>query len=210
MEISRVRVKICGITSVEDARLAVNSGADAIGLVFYGPSSRNLEIPLAREIVESLPPFITPVALFVDPPADFVMKVIREVHPQMLQFHGSENEAFCTRFNLPYMKAIRVRNEVNLIQCANLYPSASALLVDTYVEGIAGGSGQVFDWALLPGGLPRPLILSGGLDAGNIIQAIRQVHPYAVDVSSGVERAQGLKDALKIKAFMQGVADAAL
>ena len=207
---TRVRVKICGITSVNDAMLAVESGADAIGLVFYEPSPRNIDILLARKIVDSLPPFVTPVALFVDPPVSLVKKVMFELGPLMLQFHGNEPEVFCSQFKLPYMKAIRVRSDVNLLQCANLYPSASALLADTYIEGTAGGSGQTFDWTLLPESLPCPLILSGGLDAGNITQAIRQVRPYAVDVSSGVERTKGIKDALKIKAFMQGVADAAV
>ncbi|MBU6459791.1 MAG: phosphoribosylanthranilate isomerase [Proteobacteria bacterium] len=207
---SRVRVKICGIKSIHDARLAVESGVDAIGLVFFEPSPRHVDISTAHGIVASLPPFVTSVALFVDPEETYVQEVMHEVGVGMLQFHGSESEQFCSQFDFPYMKAIRVRDDVNLLQCAHLYPSASALLADAYAEGMVGGSGQTFDWTLIPDGLPCPLILSGGLDAGNVTQAIQQVRPYAVDVSSGVERAKGIKDLVKIKAFMQGVANATL
>lgn len=205
----RTRVKICGITSAKDAAFAVEFGADAIGLVFYPPSPRAVSISQAIKIVQELPPFVSAVGLFVN--ADFkeIKETIEQVRLDMLQFHGEESATDCTRFNMPYMKAIRVRPEANLIQCVSEYHRAKALLLDTYVAGVAGGTGQTFDWKLIPQ-LNMPIILAGGLDAQNVGVAIKTVNPYAVDVSGGVEKSKGIKDAAKIAAFMDGVKNAAV
>lgn len=201
------RVKICGITRVEDGLACARLGANAIGLVFYGKSPRAIDPARAREIARALPPFISTVALFVNPTPEEVEKVLAEVRPDILQFHGDEPPEFCRRFGVPYLKAIRVKPGVDLVQYADFYADAKGLLLDAYVKGTPGGTGQSFDWSLIPAGLKLPLVLSGGLDAGNVSSAIRRVKPWAVDVSSGVELTKGIKDAGKIAAFMQGVRD---
>ena len=206
----RTRVKICGITREEDALTAVRHGADAIGLVFVEASPRHVSIAQAQAAIRSLPPFIAVVGLFVDAEPSFIEQVLKEVRLDMLQFHGDETPEECQRYARPYMKAIRVRPDTNLLQYALDYPRASALLLDAHVEGVAGGTGQRFDWSLIPADLPRPIVLAGGLNADNVAEAIKQVRPYAVDVSGGVESQKGIKDAGKIAAFMRGVTDAAL
>ncbi|MFA7240906.1 MAG: phosphoribosylanthranilate isomerase [Sulfuricellaceae bacterium] len=205
-----VRTKICGITRVADGLACARQGADAIGLVFYAPSPRHVAIPQALEIARALPPFVTTVALFVDPPVDEVEAVLHSVRPDVLQFHGDESAEFCRRFGVPYLKAVRVQAGLNLVEYAGRYRDAQGLLLDAYVEGQAGGTGLCFDWALIPADLPLPVILSGGLEPGNVEAAIRQVKPWAVDVSSGVEARKGIKDTTKIAAFMQGVRNATL
>jgi phosphoribosylanthranilate isomerase len=201
----RVRVKICGITRVEDALNAVAHGADAIGLVFYKPSPRNVEIEQAIEIANKIPAFVTVVALFVNAEPDFVRKVISEVKLDLLQFHGDETPQECASYGMPFIKAIRVKSDTNLVQCAKDFSASKALLLDTFTDGVAGGTGHVFDWNLIPAALDKPVILAGGLTAQNVAQAINQVKPYAVDVSGGVEVSKGIKDAEKIAAFMQQV-----
>ncbi len=201
-------VKICGITRVEDALAAAHAGAHAIGLIFYAGSPRQVPHDVARRVVEALPPFVTPVALFVDARSIDVERVIGEVKPQVLQFHGDENPEFCERFGLPYIKAAKVRRGVDLIQYARRYTTAKGLLLDTFVDGSHGGTGATFDWALIPDQFPLPLILAGGLHPDNVADAIRRVRPWAVDVSSGVEAAKGIKDAAKIAAFIRGVRNA--
>ncbi len=199
------RVKICGITRVEDAQAVARSGADAIGLVFYAGSPRHVSARQGAQVAAATPPFVTLVGLFVNPSEDEVRDVMRQLPLDVLQFHGEEEPEFCSRFNRPYLKAIRVKPGVDLLQCASRYSSAQGLLLDAYVEGTHGGTGASFDWTLIPHDLPLPLILSGGLHAGNVAGAIRQVHPYAVDVSSGVEAAKGIKDAAKIADFINEV-----
>ncbi|MDH2918761.1 MAG: phosphoribosylanthranilate isomerase [Sideroxydans sp.] len=199
------RVKICGITRVQDALAVAHSGADAIGLVFYKPSPRCVSIAQAVQLARALPPFVTTVGLFVDADAAFVREVLAAVPLDVLQFHGDESPDYCVQFNKPYLKAIRVKEGVDLLQCAADFSSAQGLLLDAFVAGIPGGTGAVFDWSLIPQNLPLPVILSGGLDADNVAAAIRQTHPYAVDVSSGVEVSKGIKDARKIAAFIQEV-----
>ncbi|MDP2144016.1 MAG: phosphoribosylanthranilate isomerase [Gallionella sp.] len=199
------RVKICGITRAEDAQAVAASGADAIGFVFYAKSPRHVNAEQAARLVAALPPFVTTVGLFVDADAAFVHEVLAAVPLDVLQFHGDESPEYCAQFGRPYLKAIRVKAGVDLLQCAARYSAAQALLLDAHVEGIPGGTGTAFDWTLIPGQLPLPVILSGGLDAENVAEGIRQVRPYAVDVSSGVEAAKGIKDAAKIAAFMQEV-----
>lgn len=199
------RVKICGITRVEDALAAAQMGADAIGLVFYEHSPRHVSIALAAQLAAALPPFVSVVGLFVNAETAFVHGVLARVPLDLLQFHGDETPEYCAQFGKPYLKAVRVKAGVDLLQCAYRYSEAQGLLLDAYVEGTHGGTGELFDWALIPHDLPLPVILSGGLHAGNVAAAIKQVRPYAVDVSSGVEAAKGIKDAAKIAAFINEV-----
>lgn len=201
-------VKICGVTRIEDALVAARSGAHAVGLVFYAPSPRYVDPDTAAAIVRALPPFVTPVGLFVDAVQDEVRAVIERTKIQLLQFHGAETPEFCARFELPYMKAVRVRPEVDLLQYARDFADAKALLLDAYQEGLHGGTGSRFDWNLIPPGLPLPIVLSGGLTPENVTEAVRRVRPCAVDVSSGVEAQKGIKDAQKIAAFVKGVRNA--
>jgi len=203
-DLPRTRVKICGITRPEDARAAVALGADAIGLVFYAPSPRHVSVEQAWEVARVVPPFVTLTGLFVNESKLTVRRVMEAVPIQLLQFHGDEEESFCRSFHAPYIKAARVRPGLDLVKYAASYPTAQGLLLDTYVEGYGGG-GKTFDWSLIPPRLPLPIILSGGLDAGNVTEAVRAVRPWAVDVSSGVEAAKGIKDAEKIAAFIAGV-----
>lgn len=202
------RVKICGITRVQDGLAAVRLGAHAVGLVFYDASPRAVTTEQARMIVDALPPFVTAVGLFVNAEPDAVRKTLAAVPLQLLQFHGDETPAYCSAFGVPYLKAVRVKPGVDLLQYARDFRAARGLLLDAYVEGVRGGTGATFDWSLIPHDLALPIVLSGGLDAGNVEAAVRAVRPWAVDVSSGVESAKGIKDAAKIEAFMNGVRNA--
>ena len=204
--ITRTRVKICGITRVEDAVSAVSAGADAIGLVFYAPSPRAVSIAQAQQIVAAMPPFVSVVGLFVNAPQIEIESVLSKVRLDILQYHGDETAHDCEQINLPYYKAIRVKADTNLLQYEAEFKSAKALLLDTFSEAAVGGTGQVFDWKLIPKNMTKPVILAGGLTAENMADAIQQVRPYAVDVSGGVEATKGIKDAAKIAAFMQAVA----
>jgi phosphoribosylanthranilate isomerase len=201
----RTRVKICGITRPEDALAAVKHGADAIGLVFYPPSPRNVSIEVAAEIVAALPPFVSKVGLFVNAPPQDIESVLKQVNLDCLQFHGDETAAECAQINMPYYKAIRVKEDTNLLQYALTYAQASALLLDAYSEAAVGGTGLVFDWSLIPSHLGKPVILAGGLTSANVAKAIAKVQPYAVDVSGGVEISKGIKDENKIASFMREV-----
>jgi len=201
----RTRAKICGITRVEDALAAVAAGADAIGLVFYAPSPRHVSIEQAAAISDALPAFVSVVALFVNASQQEVQNVLDNVHIDVLQFHGDETEAHCVQFGLPYLKAIRVKADTNLLQYTGAYSTAKALLLDTYSKHAVGGTGEVFDWSLIPQNLPMPIILAGGLTPENVAEAIKQVQPYAVDVSGGVEATKGIKDSAKIAALMAAI-----
>ena len=201
-------VKICGITRVEDALAAAHAGAHAVGMIFYPGSPRLVSHDLACRVVEALPAFVTPVALFVDAKRAEVERVIAEVKPQLLQFHGSETPDFCESFGMPYIKAAKVRQGVDLLQYARHYRTAKGLLLDAFVDGSHGGTGSTFDWTLIPDQLPLPLILAGGLHQDNVADAVRRIRPWAVDVSSGVEASKGIKDAAKIAAFIRGVRNA--
>lgn len=204
----RTRTKICGLTRAADARHAARCGADAIGLVFYPPSPRKVTLQQASTIRQALPAFVTSVALFVDAEPAQVQAVLATVHPDLLQFHGDESPEYCRQFGMPYIKAVRVRAGLDLVQYAALYADAQGLLLDAFVPGQAGGTGQSFDWALIPENLPLPLILSGGLEPENVRHAVQSVHPWAVDVSSGVEISKGIKDAAKVAQFIQEVSNA--
>lgn len=199
------RIKICGITREQDVLAVANSGADALGLVFYEKSPRHVGVEQAAKLESVVPPFVTVVGLFVNPTVAYVRQVLAKVPLDVLQFHGEEAPEFCAQFGRPYLKAIRVKAGVDLVECAARYTGAQGLLLDAYVEGTQGGTGELFDWALIPHGLPLPVILSGGLHTGNVAAAIRQVRPYAVDVSSGVEATKGIKDAAKVAAFIKEV-----
>jgi phosphoribosylanthranilate isomerase len=203
----RTRVKICGITRPGDARAAAQAGADAIGLVFYPKSPRYLSVERAVEIRDALPPFVQTVALFVNPDPAQVAQVLGRVKPAMLQFHGDEMPPFCAQFGVPYVKAARVRQGLDLIEYLRPFETAAAWLLDSFVEAY-GGVGERFDWSLVPRSLERPLILSGGLQRDNIAEAVRNLRPWGVDVSSGVESAKGIKDAAKIAAFISEVRNA--
>jgi phosphoribosylanthranilate isomerase len=178
--------------------------------VFYRPSPRYVSPERAAQIVASLPPFVSVVGLFVDAEPEEILQVMKLVRLDLLQFHGNESPEACERFDLPYMKAIRVKPDTNLLQYAEQFKHAQALLLDAFIEGVPGGTGQVFDWNIIPKTLPLPVVLAGGLSPDNVEQAVRQVRPYAVDVSGGVELNKGIKDAAKIAAFMRGVSDASL
>jgi len=203
----RTRVKICGITRPADARAAADAGADAIGLVFYPPSPRYLSTERAAEIRDALPPFLQTVALFVNADAAQVSQVIGRVHPAMLQFHGDETAEFCAQFGVPFVKACRIRPGIDALEYLRPFSRAAAWLLDSFVPEY-GGIGESFDWSLVPAERSRPLILSGGLDRGNVARAIRAVRPWGVDVSSGVESAKGIKDAAKMAAFIAEVRNA--
>ena len=203
------RIKICGLTRLEDLHAAVKAGADAIGLVFYAPSPRYVDLKTAAELARSVPPFVTIVGLFVNADPAQVRKTLAAVPIHLLQFHGDEDEDYCRQFDRPYMKAARVKPGMDLLQYVADFPSAQAILLDAFVDGYGGG-GKVFDWTLIPASLVKPIVLSGGLDADNVGEAIVRVRPVAVDVSSGVEAAKGIKDAEKIRAFVSAVRAAQL
>lgn len=204
---TRTRVKICGITRAEDLDAAVAAGADAVGFVFYPASPRHVPIATAAALAARVPAFVTRVGLFVNADPHVVESAVAAVGLDLLQFHGDEDGEACARSGRPWIKAARVKPGLDLLEFAGRYAGARALLLDAFVDGYGGG-GQVFDWSLVPPALPLPVILSGGLTPGNVAAAIRAVRPWAVDVSSGVEAAKGIKDAAKIAEFMSGVRDA--
>ena len=205
---SAVRSKICGITRIEDALAAVEAGADAIGLVFYARSPRAVNVLQARAIIAALPPFVTTVGLFVNASRCELNELLEAVPLDLLQFHGDESPADCEGFNRPWIKALRVRPGDDLEAECRRYANANGILLDTYVAGVPGGTGEAFDWSLVPARLSKPIILAGGLSADNVGEAIARVRPYAVDVSGGVEQAKGIKDPARIEAFMRAVRQA--
>lgn len=202
-----VRIKICGITSVDDALAAATAGADAIGLVFYKPSPRSVDLETAATIRKALPPFVTVVGLFVDASVKTVNQTLDSVPIDILQFHGDETAEFCDSFSKPWLKAIRVKSASYLAEQIQSYSQASGLLFDTYVEGVAGGTGESFDWSLLPEKIDKPWVLAGGLDATNVSDALNRCKPWAVDVSGGVEipGQKGRKDHARIESFINQV-----
>ncbi|ANC82767.1 phosphoribosylanthranilate isomerase [Pseudomonas putida] len=205
---SNVRSKICGITRIEDALAAAEAGADAIGFVFYAKSPRAVDVRQARAIIAELPPFVTTVGLFVNASRCELNEILEVVPLDLLQFHGDETPQDCEGYQRPWIKAMRVRPGDDLEAACQRYAGARGILLDTYVPGVPGGTGEAFDWSLVPARLGKPIILAGGLSADNVGQAIARVKPYAVDVSGGVEQAKGIKDAAKIEAFMRAVKQA--
>jgi len=202
------RIKICGITRYEDATAAAAAGADAIGFVFYRNSPRFVDPDRAKAIAVAIPPFVSTVGLFVDADAADVEASLRTFRVDYLQFHGDENREYCSQFGVPFLKAVRMRPGLDLLHYSADFSAARALLLDAFVDGVPGGTGQRFDWNLIPRNLPVPIVLSGGLSPDNITEAVRKVRPWAVDVSSGVEAAKGIKDGDKIKQFIRGVRNA--
>ena len=204
----RTRIKFCGFTRPGDIRLACELGADAIGFVFAKDSSRQVEAEQARAMRQALAPLVDAVALFMDNPAEHVREVIRQVRPTLLQFHGSEDDAFCRSFGVPYMKAVAMGSEIAQQHPGTLhsrYPAAAGFLFDSHGEGEPGGSGQAFDWARIPAGVQKPFVLAGGLSAGNVFDAIQSTLPWGVDVSSGIESAPGIKDGNMMRRFVEEV-----
>lgn len=202
---ARTRVKICGITRSEDARAACRFGADAVGLIFYPPSPRGIELEQASVIRSGLPPFVTVVGVFVNPETEFVKRAIRELSLDVIQFHGDEDAGFCASFEKPYIKSVQVRNGVDLHRFSRDYSDARALLFDSFETGLRGGTGNTFDWSLIPDDLDKPFILAGGLAPDNVAAAVSAVKPFAVDGNGGVESSPGIKDHGKIEAFIREV-----
>lgn len=203
--VKMIRIKICGITNSEDAQLSCELGADALGFVFFSGSPRYINLSAAQNIIQALPPFVTTVGLFVNPTESDVWNAIENVSLDVLQFHGDESVEFCRLFDKPYIKAIRVQNQEDIMRAETEYAGARALLLDAHVDGLFGGTGQSFDWRLLPETLTIPWVLSGGLNPNNVVEAIKATKAIAVDVSSGVEQEKGVKCAAKLAAFIQGV-----
>lgn len=203
--INRTRIKICGINNLDDAMQVARSGADALGLVMHKPSPRSVDIEVAAEIRRQMPAFITVTALFLDESADWIQQVIDRVRPDCLQFHGTESPEFCQSWNRPYIKAIPMGSVDDIEAYATSYPGCQGFLLDSHVAGRQGGSGDTFDWSLIPSTFQYPLILAGGLSPSNVAEAVTQVQPWAVDVSSGVESEKGVKDRALIRQFCEEV-----
>ncbi|HRK77002.1 MAG TPA: phosphoribosylanthranilate isomerase [Thiobacillus sp.] len=203
-----VRVKICGITRLQDLHAACDAGADALGFVFYEKSPRHLAIDSAAMLVRALPPFVQSVGLFVNAEPAFIEQVLRAAPLDLLQFHGDETPADCMRYGRPWIKAVRVNRDTDLLECAADFDAARGLLLDAWVPGVPGGTGERFDWSLIPPDLSRPIVLSGGLTPDNVAEAVRSVRPWAVDVSSGVEASKGIKDAHKMARFIANAKEA--
>lgn len=201
----RTRVKICGITRAEDAITAASAGVDAIGLVFYQKSTRYVEIDQAKTIIAKLPPFVSAVGLFMDARGEFIREVLRRVPLDLLQFHGDECPADCGLYGRPYIKAVAMQDGINYAAYTTSYPDAAGFLLDSHSAGQAGGTGQTFDWTKIPQVHEHPLILAGGLRPENVAEAIQQVRPYGIDLSSGVESSPGVKDPGQIQALMNEV-----
>ncbi|MDC1173583.1 phosphoribosylanthranilate isomerase [Methylophilaceae bacterium] len=202
------KVKFCGITNLKDAISAAELGADALGFVFYPKSPRFISPKNAKEIIKKLPPFISMVGLFVNQSKSEVEEVIKGCPLNLLQFHGDENESFCKQYNLPYIKAITMKSDVDLLKCIQEYNSAKALLLDTFSKVARGGSGEVFDWKMIPPNTLKPIIVAGGLTPDNVQTLLEVISPYGVDVSSGIEINKGLKDYKLMKKFILGVTNA--
>lgn len=203
----RTRIKICGLTRQADVEAAVAAGADAIGLVFYDRSPRHVSLEQAVMLVRRLPPFVTPVGLFVNAAADEVRRACEAIPQLVLQFHGDETPQDCEAAGRPYLRAARMAPGFDLLHFAQRFATAQAVLLDAHVEGYGGG-GKVFDWSLIPSGVPCPVVLSGGLNPANVTDGVLQVRPWAVDVSSGVESAKGIKDAAAMRRFCEAVREA--
>jgi phosphoribosylanthranilate isomerase len=201
----RIRIKFCGITRPSDAAIAVALGVDALGFVFHPASPRNIEPAEARAIIRSLPAFVSAVGLFVDAPLAKVHEIVGQTGLSLVQFHGEESPAYCEAYGQTYVKAVRVKDRHSVTEAARRYHGASALLLDTWHPQLAGGTGEAFDWSLVPAECSKPMILAGGLNSANVARAIREVAPFAVDVSGGIEQAKGLKDSAKMRLFVAEV-----
>ena len=202
---NRTKIKICGLRQPEHARAAADCGADAIGLMFYEPSPRNLTVDQAAPLAQSVAGLVSRVGVFVNPEPEVLQHILDTVELDVLQFHGDEDNAFCARWGLPWIKAVRVKDDMDIVDQLKQWPGASAFLLDAYDPAAYGGTGKAFDWSRFPQHLEQPLILAGGLAPANVADAVATVRPWAVDVSSGVEKARGEKDETLIKGFIQEV-----
>ncbi|HDV5709238.1 TPA: phosphoribosylanthranilate isomerase [Legionella pneumophila] len=205
MNPSRIRIKMCGMTRSEDIQCAIDLGVDAIGLIFYPKSARNVSLEKARIIVNNIPPFVDIVAVLVNPEQSFVQLIINEIPVQLLQFHGEESSEFCRQFNKPFIKAIHPKTAIQIQSAVDEFFDASAILLDTPSDKERGGTGLTFDWKIIPENLSKPYILAGGLNESNILEAITTCRPYAVDVCSGIEASPGVKDHLKMSRFIKAI-----
>jgi phosphoribosylanthranilate isomerase len=209
--ITRTRIKVCGLTREADVAAAVEAGADAIGFVLFAQSPRHVGIDLAAALARALPPFVTPVCLFVNAQPAEIAAVVAAIPNALLQFHGDETPAECDAAGRPYLRAVRMAPGLDLLDCVHRFPNAQALLLDAPVDGYGGG-GKVFDWSLIPPDLPQDvrsrLVLSGGLNPANVIDGVLHARPFAVDVSSGVESSKGIKDAALMRRFCESVREA--
>lgn len=203
--ITRTRIKICGITRIDDARAAIAAGVDAIGLVFYPQSPRFLDIESAQSIVDQLPPLVTVVGVFVNQTIEEVREIADRLALDLLQLHGDETPEQCRRYGRPYIKGVRMRDDVDLPEIVGAFPDCRGVLLDTYKPGIEGGTGVTFSWKRIPATMIKPVILAGGLNPRNVGEAIEKVRPFAIDVSSGVEQTEGVKDAREIERLVRAV-----
>lgn len=201
----QTRIKFCGLTRKQDVQTAIGLGVDALGFVFVEKSVRNIDIDTAMDLVRDVPPFVIKVGLLMNAPVADVENVIKFVKPNLLQFHGDEDEVFCKQFNMPYIKAVPMASISSLEDYCDQYATATGFILDSHEQGKMGGSGQKFIWKELPNSLEKPIILAGGLTVANVAEAIRVVRPYAVDVSSGIEAGKGIKDPAKMEQFIKEV-----
>ena len=207
----QTRIKFCGLTRQQDVQYAIELKVDALGFVFVEKSARNLEVESAASLINEVPPFVNRIGLFMNAQASDVENVLKHVRLNLLQFHGDEEESFCKRFNMPYLKAVpmasinSVKSTASVTDFCQAFPSATGFIFDSHAQGQMGGSGEKFSWDEIPNNLNKPVILAGGLTVDNVAEAIRAVHPYAVDVSSGIETSKGIKDPAKMEQFIKEV-----
>ena len=201
----QTRIKFCGMTQLKDIQHAINLHVDALGFVFVEGSSRSLTVEKADELIKEIPPFIIKVGLFMDADVDYVNTVLSVLSLNLLQFHGEEDDKYCNQFGVPYLKAVPMRSTSSVLNFCSEYPSATGFVLDSHASGQMGGSGKVFEWGTIPKELEKPIILAGGLTPDNVSRAIQAVHPYAVDVSSGIETSKGIKDPIKMDLFVKEV-----
>ena len=204
----QTRIKFCGMTNLQDIERAIDLGVDALGFVFISESSRYVTLEKAQKIIESVPPFVIKVGLFMNAESAAVTEIINSVRLDLLQFHGDEDEKFCKQFQIPYLKAIPMRSVSSVSEYCENFPSATGFVLDSHATGQMGGSGEAFAWSKIPKNHAKPVILAGGLTPENVAEAIRVVRPYAVDVSSGIEASKGIKDPAKMEHFIKEVKDA--
>jgi phosphoribosylanthranilate isomerase len=201
----QTRIKFCGLTRKQDVQHAVSLGVDALGFVFVKKSARNLDVETSARMINEVPPFVNKVGLFMNAQVSEVEDVLKQVHLNLLQFHGDEKESFCSQFNMPYLKAVPMASTASVAEFCQRFPSATGFILDSHAQGQMGGSGEKFSWSDIPNNLNKPMILAGGLTVANVAEAIRVVHPYAVDVSSGIETSKGIKDPAKMDQFIKEV-----
>ncbi|WP_370592167.1 phosphoribosylanthranilate isomerase [Reinekea sp. G2M2-21] len=206
----RTRIKMCGMTRPEDMQYACAAGADAVGMVFYPPSPRAVSLDIAEQLAQQVSLLVDKVLLFVNADPGYIREAVQATRADVIQFHGDETESFCEQFGQRYIKALRVKDAAQLQSQLTMHPNADAIMLDAFVEGVPGGTGQSFDWALIPEEIKSRLFLAGGLNTANVKDAVCRIKPYAVDVSGGIEMSKGVKDAAKMRSFAEQVRQADL